>query len=316
MGQFRGRFGPHAPDETYVPHAFPEQLVDLGEVELNHVVVGDPSKPALLLIPGQTESWWGYEDALPLLAEHFHAHAVDLRGQGRSTRTPGRYTLDNMGNDLVRFIDLVIGRPTIVSGLSSGGVLTAWLSAYAKPGQVVAAHFEDPPLFGSELNPATGQGVRQGIGSVFHLWSTYLGDQWGIGDWDGMRAAAPDVLLPWMASLMAPGDEPPQSLKEYDPEWGRAFWTGTVGASCDHERMLRAVKVPVLLTHHFRMVDEGGLLMGAMSDVHAARVRSLLDEAGVPVDYRSFESMGHSMHGQDPKLYVDTLVDWVGSATS
>jgi acetyl esterase/lipase len=89
-----------------------------------------------------------------------------------------------------------------------------------------------------------------------------------------------------------------------------------VGASCDHERMLRAVKVPVLLTHHFRMVDEGGLLMGAMSDVHAARVRSLLDEAGVPVDYRSFESMGHSMHGQDPKLYVDTLVDWVGSATS
>jgi hypothetical protein len=29
-----------------------------------------------------------------------------------------------MGNDLVRFIDRVIGRPTYVSGLSSGGVLT------------------------------------------------------------------------------------------------------------------------------------------------------------------------------------------------
>ena len=60
---------------------------------------------------------------MPLLAEHFQAFAVDLRGQGRSTRTPGRYTLDNMGNDLVRFIDGAIGRPTIVSGLSSGGVL-------------------------------------------------------------------------------------------------------------------------------------------------------------------------------------------------
>ena len=23
------------------------------------------------------------------------------------------------------------------------------------------------------------------------------------------------------------GDGPPQKLKEYDPEWGRAFWTGT-----------------------------------------------------------------------------------------
>ena len=132
----RSRYGPHAPDVTYVEHAYPEQLVDLGEIEMNYAVAGDPSKPALLCIPGQTESWWGYEAAMPRLAEHFEVFAVDLRGQGRSTRTPGRYTLDNMGNDLVRFIDVVIGRPTIVSGLSSGGVLACWLSAYAKPGQV------------------------------------------------------------------------------------------------------------------------------------------------------------------------------------
>lgn len=57
---------------------------------------------------------------MPMLAEHYHVHAVDLRGQGRSTRTPFRYTLDNIGNDLVRFLDGVIGRPSYVSGLSSG----------------------------------------------------------------------------------------------------------------------------------------------------------------------------------------------------
>ena len=312
MGKYRGRFGPHNPDETYIAHDFPERLVDLGEVEMNYATVGDSSKPALLLIPGQTESWWGYEKALPLLAEHFNAFAVDLRGQGRSTRTPRRYTLDNMGNDLVRFVDLVIGRPTFISGLSSGGVLSAWLSAYAKPGQVVAAHYEDPPLFCSEVQPATGPGIRQGIGAVFHLWSTYLGDQWSIGDWDGMSAAVPDFLPAWMQALLAPSESPPQNLKEYDPEWGRAFWTGTVGASCDHERMLRSVKVPVLLTHHFRHIDEAtGLLMGALSDLQAKRVRELLGEAGVGVDYRSFENMGHSMHGQDPGLFTETLVDWV-----
>ena len=124
---------------------------------------------------------------MPLLAEHFQVFAVDLRGQGRSTRTPGRYTLDNMGNDLVRFIDLVIERPTIVSGLSSGGVLSAWLSAYAKPGQVRAAVYEDPPLFASEVRPAVGPGIRQCIGPLFDLWSTFLGDQWSIGAWDAMR---------------------------------------------------------------------------------------------------------------------------------
>lgn len=310
----RGRYGPHAPEATYVAHAFPEHLVDLGEVQLNYATAGDRSQPALLLVPGQTESWWGYEAAMPRLAEHFEVFAVDLRGQGRSTRTPGRYTLDNMGNDLVRFIDVVIGRSTIVSGLSSGGVLSAWLSAYAKPGQIVAACYEDPPLFASEVRPATGQSIRQCIGPMFDLWSTYLGDQWSIGAWDAMRAAAPDRLPQWMRAFPI-GEEPSQDLKEYDPEWGRAFWTGRVAASCDHERMLRSVKVRrVLLTHHFRVVDETtGVLMGALADVQATRVQELLGEGGVRVDYRSFPTVGHSMHGTEPDLYVDTLLDWVGT---
>ena len=312
MASYRRRYGPHNPDETYVPHAFAERLGDLGEVQMNYATAGDPSKPALLLIPGQTESWWGYERALPLLAEHFQAYAVDLRGQGRSTRTPRRYTLDNMGNDLVRFIDLVIGRPTFVSGLSSGGVLSAWLSAYAKPGQVLGACYEDPPLFHSEVAPATGPGTRQGIGPIFSLWSTYLGDQWDVGDWDGAVTAAHDVLPEWMWARFTPPSAPPQNMKEYDPEWGRAFWTGTVAASCDHERMLRAVRTPVLFTHHFRRVDpESGFLMGALSDQQAKRTLELLAEAGVTVDYRSFDRIGHSMHGQDPSLFTNTLVDWV-----
>jgi pimeloyl-ACP methyl ester carboxylesterase len=310
MTNHQDRYGPHNPDATYVDHRVPEQLVDLGEVEMNYATVGDKSSPALLLIPGQTESWWGYEKAMPLLAEHFEAFAVDLRGQGRSSRTPGRYTLDNFGNDLVRFIDLVIGRPTIVSGLSSGGVLSAWLSAYAKPGQVIAAVYEDPPLFASEVRPATAPGINQGIGSLFALWNTYLGDQWSIGAWDAMRAAAPERLPEWL-KMIPFGDEPAQNLKEYDPEWGRAFWSGTVGAACDHERMLRGVKVPVLLTHHFRHVDEvTGDLMGAMTDQQARRVQDILIAANVTVEYRSFPTVGHAMHDENPQLYVDTVVDW------
>ena len=313
MTKHRARYGPHNPDETYVAHAFPERLVDLGEVQMNYAAVGGASSPALLLIPGQTESWWGYEAAMPRLAERFEVFAVDLRGQGRSTRTPGRYTLDNMGNDLVRFIDTVIGRPTYVSGLSSGGVLSAWLSAYAKPGQVIAAVYEDPPLFASEVRPAMGPGIRQSIGPVFDLWSTYLGDQWSVGAWDAMREAAPERLPEWLKGIPIP-EEPPQNLKEYDPEWGRAFWTGTVAASCDHERMLRSVKVPVLLTHHRRITDDStGFLFGAMSDQQAQRVQDLLRGAGMPVEYRSFPDVGHSMHGEKPDLYVDTVLDWIES---
>ena len=78
--------------------------------------------------------------------------------------------------------------------------------------------------------------------------------------------------------------------------------------------MLRSVKVPVLLTHHMRITNDAtGSLFGAMSDQQARRVQDLLQAAGVPVEYRSFPDVGHSMHGGTPDLYVDTLLDWIKS---
>ena len=65
---------------------------------------------------------------------------------------------------------------------------------------------------------------------------------------------------------------PPQNLKEYDPEWARAFIEGTVAQSCPHERMLAQVKVPVLFTHHSRAIDPStGQLVGAISDLQASQ---------------------------------------------
>ena len=312
MGRYAGAFGPHAPEATYVEHSYPEQLFDTGEVELNYAIAGDAAKPPLLLIPGQSESWWGYEAAMPLLAEHFHVHAVDLRGQGRSTRTPHRYTLDNIGNDLVRFLDGVIRRPAFISGLSSGGLISAWLSAYAKPGQVIAAGYEDPPFFSSETDPVVGPAITASIGPLFGLWARYLGDQWSVGDWDGFVAAVPHELADWQAhvALVVGTAEPPQNLREYDPEWGKAFISGSFAASCPHHVMLSQVKVPVLFTHHFRMIDESsGGLIGACADPQAERVVALVRSAGQRITYRSFPMMGHSMHGQDPKLFADTLIE-------
>lgn len=102
MGRYAGVFGPHAPEATYVAHDYAEQLFDTGEVELNYAVTGRSDKPALLLIPGQSESWWGYEAVMPLLAEHFHVHAVDLRRQGRSTRT--RFDTPSTTSETISFV--------------------------------------------------------------------------------------------------------------------------------------------------------------------------------------------------------------------
>ena len=307
--------------DLFVPHSFEEQLIDLGEVRLNYAIAGKADSPALLLIPGQTESWWGYEKAMPLLTEHFQVFAVDLRGQGRSTWTPGRYTVDLFGGDLVRFIDRVIGRPTFVSGHSSGGIIASWLAAYSAPGQLRGAIFEDAPFFASEFNPSCGPSIRQGLGPLFALWNKYLGDQWSIGDWPGVLKAMPRELPGNMLQALAkmtprpsgaPPAGPPQSLKEYDPEWGRAFASGYATASSDHATMLAQAKVPALLTHHFREIDPStGALYGATTDLQIARARELLAAAGQRSDLAEFPQMPHTMHAHDPQQYVRTVTDWV-----
>jgi pimeloyl-ACP methyl ester carboxylesterase len=310
--------------DVFVSHKYEEHIVDLGEIRMNYAVAGNPHHPAVLLIPAQTESWWGYEQAMTLLSGSYQVYAVDLRGQGRSTWTPGRYSLDIFGGDLIRFIDRVIGRPVIVSGLSSGGTIAAWLSAFAAPGQVVAAVYEDSPLFASEANPSVGPSVRQGMGPMFRLWHKWLGSQWSIGDYAGMQAALPRELPAWMLAALkrmsgdtsgaaAPPDgQVPQDLREYDPEWGDAFASGRATENCDHANMLSHVRVPVLFTHHFRHVDAStGNILGALSDLQVARVRELVESAGNSFTYRSFPDMPHSMHGHDPATYAATVTEWL-----
>ena len=293
--QERDRHQP--PESTFIKHDYEERRVDLGEVVMNYATAGTADKPALVLIPGQTESWWGFEKAMPLLAKNFQVFAVDLRGQGRSTRTPGRYTIDNMANDVARFLAMVVKRPAIVSGCSSGGVITSWLTAYAPPGALRGGHYEDPPLFSCELSPAVGPGMRQTAVSIaFERMSRFLGDQWSVGAW---------------TQFSPRGGEPPQNLKEYDPEWARAFIQGTATQSSNLGEMLKRVKVPVLMTHHARTINEKtGMLMGAISDQQAMKVKELVEGAGAPFEYVSLPDAAHAMHAGDPERFARVLTEW------
>ena len=171
---------------------------------------------------------------MPLLAEHFQVFAVDLRGQGRSTRTPGRYTLDNMGNDLVRFIDVVIGRPTLVSGLSSGGVL-AGLAVGVRQARAGRRGGVRGPAAVRVRGPA-GDRARASASASARC-STCGAPTWATSGRSARGTpcakASPERLPEHLRFIPVP-DEPPQNLKEYDPEWGRSFWTG-------HRRRRRAI---------------------------------------------------------------------------
>ena len=83
--------------------------------------------------------------------------------------------------------------------------------------------------------------------------------------------------------------------------------------SCDHERMLRSVKVPGAAspTTSASIDEPTGALMGASSDLQAATGPGAPHRRGSAVRVRRLPTTAHSMHGTDPQLYVDTLTGWV-----
>ena len=93
------------PEDRFVPHAYAEQTIDLGEVVMNHIVVGSPDNPALLLIPGQTESWWGYERAIALLSRQQAEleTMIELNGSADVDRV-GRFILDGLDRHGRRYL--------------------------------------------------------------------------------------------------------------------------------------------------------------------------------------------------------------------
>ena len=109
-------------------------------------VAGPPNGTPLVFIPGQTVTWEEYTLIMPKLADRFQVFAVTVRGHGKSSWTPGKYTFNQLGKDMTAFLKGAVGKPAIVAGNSSGGVLTSWLAANS-PEWVKAIVLEDPPLF-------------------------------------------------------------------------------------------------------------------------------------------------------------------------
>ena len=106
-------------------------------------------KPALLLIHGQMSIWEDYALVLPELSKNWHIYAVDVYGHGESTHDESLYYLDVNGDDLIWFVDHVIGEPTVVAGHSNGAITAAYIAAYG--GQNIAGVvLEDPPVFSTE----------------------------------------------------------------------------------------------------------------------------------------------------------------------
>lgn len=282
---------------------------------------------AVLLLHAQSASWRNYGTVLPALAEQFHVFAVDIAGHGESDRTPDHYDAHTNADDIIAFIDEVVGGPVILSGHSSGGLIAALVAAKA-PDLVRALLLEDPPLFSTEPERAPDTFNYVDLATPAHdflaqdpgapdaemdfpsyymahnAWIRYFGS-------GGKRIAAtagkrrrkhPDRPLSlWF--LPPSVNETVAHMHRFDPRFADAFLALTWQRDFDQAATLGSISAPTILIHANWRISDDGILEGAMTDDDAARALAALADARLErVD------TGHGFHIARPAHFVRLLV--------
>ncbi len=126
-----------------------EKTFATGAVTLNYLDYGSSAAAPMVMLHGGAWRWQEYLSLIPSLAQRWHVHALDLRGNGRSGWVPDTYRLQDFVEDNAAFVRR-LNAPTVVVGHSIGGVIALMLAA-RHPDQMKALIIEDAPPYSWQL---------------------------------------------------------------------------------------------------------------------------------------------------------------------
>ncbi len=281
-------------------------------------------KPALLLIHGQMAEWECYALTLSKLSEKWHVYAVDVYGHGQSSHDKSLYYIDVNGDDLIWFINHVIGEPTVVAGHSNGALTAAYCGAYGGK-NVSGVVMEDPPVFSTEegeweesfayintYKPLHEYDMSEKTEcyEAYSLRHGYFGDKYG-----GIPDLAEKYHKKHPGEVVKIGVLPPaawsvnQYIPDYDLTYGEHFYDLTWSHGYTHKQILSDMNVPCVMIHEKENVDAAGIYLCATSDENAKKAVALLGDHGrleeVEASYHDF----HSRHVDEYVNIINSLQD-------
>lgn len=311
---------------------YSEKDVAVGDIRFHYAESEDNGKPDLLLLHAQLLDWFSYHTVLVSLSADYHVYAPDYPGHGK-TAYPDDFEMnaENIGSSLAQFIEEVIGRPVMICGSSSGGLLAVWLAAN-RPKLVKAVVLEDPPLFSSEY-PAVRNTVayrffsissraveEDNEGDFLRFWIKNARDFFRNNAFPGARVLLSFLImisrmLNWQKTVELPFVTPLmremiRGMDMYDPHFGKAFYDGSWNKNFDHADALCRIACPVLLIRADTSFLPDGTLKGAMSEENAQFAYTRL-QSGKLVKIHA----GHVVHLEDPEAYLKTVKSFLSKTT-
>jgi 3-oxoadipate enol-lactonase len=158
--------------ETVMP------FIEAGELRTHYALTGD--KESVLLFSnslGTDFSMW--DPQMPELQRSFRILRYDTRGHGRSSVTPGDYTIEQLGRDVIGLLDALRCDRVNFCGLSMGGMIGIWLGIHA-PERLhrlvlcnTAARIGTKELWNARIATARKQnGMKSVAAAVIERWFT------------------------------------------------------------------------------------------------------------------------------------------------
>ena len=296
-------------------------MINYGEVKND--------KPALLLIHGQMSIWEDYALVMNELSKSWHIYAVDVYGHGESTHNKNLYYLDINGDDLIWFINNVIGEKTVVSGHSNGAITAAYIAAYGGK-NIAGAVLEDPPIFSTE-----GEGWEDsfayldtyktlhdyGLSDKSECWEAYYlrhcywGKLYMADAMPGIADYAQKYHSKHPDEAVQIGFLPPsiwsvfKYVKEYDFAYGENFYDLSWNHGLKQEDILSAVKVPCVCLHAKETIDKNGIFLCAASYAQAKRAVSCIGNNCSLIETDTSDHVIHTVHSDVFIEAVNSLLE-------
>lgn len=319
--------GDHLLDKVYEAGYKEKQAKLYNGSIINYVESPDNKKIPLLLIHGQSMEWKDYAKVLPELSKQYHVYAVDCYGHGKSSHNPSQYTCTAMGKDFIWFIENVIHQKCVVSGHSSGGILTAWIAANA-PKDVRGIVLEDPPFFCVEPDEVKRQKAfvyydAYEVGNsfikqkeekdyvVYYMEHSYLYGQFGnlhdviVNSTKKYRASHPgEPLKIWYLPFKLTYGT--WFYDDFDVKFGVSFSNGSWFNGINQEKILTSIQCPSVYIKAPASYGKDGVLFAASTDKDGEKVHALIKGNKMV----KTEDSSHDVHLMHPEEFIKIMADF------
>jgi len=153
--------------------------IKANQAQVHYEIHGDDTAPVLLLSHSLGVNGDMWRPQVSSFTQQFRVVRYDTRGHGQTTASPGPYSMDLLGRDVIALLDELRLEKVHFCGLSMGGAIGMWLGVNAPQ------RLNRLVLSNTAAKLGTAEGWKSRIDSVKK---------------SGMQAVAPGIIERWFTA--------------------------------------------------------------------------------------------------------------------